>query len=128
MDLRTEYEWKEDPPSQTVSHATVWKAKQVSRNIYEVNNRQIQHNTLLRSLHTGPCPNFFQVFCVGTFIPVTSGFTIVQMEKLADGSANGLMIYRISLQAWYALISATMLPPLLFHVADESHGKTVCIP
>jgi len=36
VDLRTEYEWKEDAPSQTVADATVWKAKQRSGNIYEV--------------------------------------------------------------------------------------------
>lgn len=27
----------------------------------------------------------------------------LQMEKLAEGSPDGLSIYRISLQAWYAL-------------------------
>ena len=36
VDLRTDYEWREDAPSQTVSGASVWRAKQVSRDMYEV--------------------------------------------------------------------------------------------
>ena len=36
VDLRTDYEWKEDASSQVVSEATVWKAKHVGGNMYEV--------------------------------------------------------------------------------------------
>lgn len=40
VDLRTEYEWNEDAPSQTVTGANVWKAKQMSGSIYEVTSCQ----------------------------------------------------------------------------------------
>ena len=36
VDLRTDYEWKEDASSQVVSEATVWKAKHLGGKIYEV--------------------------------------------------------------------------------------------
>ena len=49
-------------------------------------------------------------------------YVSVQMDKAADGSADGVTINRISLQAWYALswLAETMLP------SSCSHVKSLC--
>ena len=99
MDLRTDYEWNEDAPSRCVSTATVWKSKEVGRNIHEV----VSGNPSIQSLLTADslCPlRLERLACFSWQKAKASQAVHLQMEKIADGTPDGLSIFRISLQAW----------------------------